>query len=389
MAPTRIPVALFTFLYFIVSAVGETCYYPDGSTDSGHFACSSGGTSVCCAEGFQCLSNGLCNDYRYENYERVLRGGCTDKNWGDGCPQTCTSIWPQGDEVVYLCGNGKYCCGRSADCCNDSGAEFFAFGSPSVIATAGKTQAQATSAPEVEDPQSVSKEAQQQTKTQDQGQQQTTKASSQQDQPQETQSQQEEGTPSATEAKGSSNGATDEPANSSTVDNSGESATKTNEIQNSSSDPIGTAVRTASPSDSGDSGDSASGPTATNTIINNITTPSSSSNTVAIAVGVGVGVGVLLFLLALAGCWYIRRKRRGPGLRSRDIFEIEDRVAPAEAPNNNRGAEVAGEKPWKESGIVYEMDGGSREAELPAGHDARELQGESGGTDKKWPNMFK
>lgn len=145
-----------TIFNLIIGAVGETCYYPDGSTDAGHFACSSGGASVCCAEGFKCLSNGLCDDYRYDNYERVLRGGCTDKNWGAGCPQTCTSLWPQGDEIVFVCNNGKFCCGRSKDCCDDSDAEFFDFGNPQVIATAGKTVAQATAMPKGNDePQST------------------------------------------------------------------------------------------------------------------------------------------------------------------------------------------------------------------------------------------
>lgn len=91
--PGSLPFALWAIVFsFVLSArAADTCYYPDGSTDSGHFACSSGGASMCCAEGFDCLSNGLCRDTRYDNNQRILRGGCTDKSWGSGCPQRCTS----------------------------------------------------------------------------------------------------------------------------------------------------------------------------------------------------------------------------------------------------------------------------------------------------------
>ncbi|KAF1965735.1 hypothetical protein BU23DRAFT_16652 [Bimuria novae-zelandiae CBS 107.79] len=418
MAPTR--TALFTFLCLFAVVAGETCYYPDGSTDSGHFACSSGGTSVCCAEGFQCLSNGLCNDYRYENFERVMRGGCTDKNWGDGCPQKCTSVWPQGDETVYLCGNGKFCCGVTEKCCNDSDADFFDFGSPQFIAIAGKTQAPATSVPneekepEQEEPQSqsqpqpqpqpTSKAVQEQPKTQEQEQEQATKASSQptqvveQDEPQETPSRQPENAPATTEAKASSAEqpvpeATDAPSTTSKADNSEENTTNTDATRRPSTTPSGGSTA-SSPSGSLDAVSpapgSASGPTATNTIINNITTPAPPNNTVAIAVGVGVGVAVLLFLFVLAGCWYMRRKRRGPSLRSRNIFEIGDSAMPAVGAEKRRTPR----NPWgRGSGMVYEMDGGPREVELEGGLELKEMHGDSvregAGVDKKWPGMFK
>ena len=77
-------------LSLLVSIGASTCYYPNGDTDSESSACDpKADVSVCCAVGFQCLSNGLCNDYRYENFTRVLRGGCTDGNWSDKCGTVC------------------------------------------------------------------------------------------------------------------------------------------------------------------------------------------------------------------------------------------------------------------------------------------------------------
>jgi len=83
--------ARFAVVAFLIRLVQSTCYFPDGSTDSDQVACSSGSASNCCAKGFECLSNGFCSDVRYDNFERILRGACTDKSWGGGCQQTCTS----------------------------------------------------------------------------------------------------------------------------------------------------------------------------------------------------------------------------------------------------------------------------------------------------------
>ncbi|KAF2441376.1 hypothetical protein P171DRAFT_96627 [Karstenula rhodostoma CBS 690.94] len=368
MVPACSSAVLLAFLHLIVGAISESCYYPDGSTDSGHFACSTGGTSVCCAEGFECLSNGLCNDYRYENYERVLRGGCTDKDWGEGCPQTCISLWPQGDEIVYVCSNGKFCCGRSKACCNDNDAEFFEFGNPQVIATAGKSQATGASQEENEQKTGSSQPT----------------GVGEQNVPQKTQSQQQDDAASATKASSteSLNEPTDTPANTET-DTSGDDTAKAGATRGSQSDATETAARTNTASSVAGSG---SGPAATNTADNYATTPSNNNDhTVAIAAGVGVGVGVFMFLLAVAGCWHIRRKRQRPGLRSRNVFEIGGSSTPAiEVADSNGGA---GEK-GRSSNRVFELDGHEMGVELPVGHEAEEMHGESA-EGKKWPDMFR
>lgn len=401
MAPyASITVALFSFLSLVHGAVADTCYYPDGSSDDSHYACSSGGTSMCCSEGFECLSNGLCNDNRYSNYQRVLRGGCTDKSWGDGCLQTCTSMWPGGEESVYLCSNGKYCCGRSNDCCNADGS-FFNFGQPQVVALAGRTKAQSvdTTPDEEKDSQPSTKAGQSGT-----AQQPATKASAQstdvqaQSVSQQTQNAQGDSPAATTQAQALSASQASEPAATNAPSNSNNS----NSAQNSASD----ATRTAG-SNKNDPSNTISNananPTVTNTItINNntttTTTPSSSSNTVAIAAGVGVTVGVLLFLGALAAIWYLRRRRRrGAGARSKDIHEMGGSDTPvAEAGDAGVGEKDAA-TPWspigrRESGMVYEMDGGEKGVELEAGRGVKELDGVGvgkGNEEEKWPGVFK
>jgi hypothetical protein len=70
-----------------------TCYYPNGDiADDEHVMCdpnATGGTS-CCSKDWECLSNGLCNDFRYPNYTRVMRAACTDEKFGGFCNQVCT-----------------------------------------------------------------------------------------------------------------------------------------------------------------------------------------------------------------------------------------------------------------------------------------------------------
>lgn len=351
---------------------------------------------MCCAEGFECLSNGLCNDYRYENYERVLRGGCTDKDWGEGCPQTCTSIWPQGDEIVHVCSNQKFCCGRSNACCDDAGAVFFEFGNPQVIAVAGKTQA--TSAPQGENEQTTA--SSQPTKVGEQDPPQKTQ-SQQQDPPQNTQSQQQDppqntlsqhqdvATPATTASTGSLDEPTDTPAPANTgTYTSGDNTAETETTRVSQSDATGTAARTNPNLSAAGSG---AGPVATNTANNSNnnnntpTPPEKNNHTVAIAAGVGVGVGVLVFLLVVAGCWHVRRKRQRPGLRSRNIFEIGESSTPATEVADSNGGAGAREKG---SDRVFELDSHAMGVELPVRHEAEEVHGESA-EGKKWPDMFR
>lgn len=77
-------------LSLLVGLGATTCFFPNGDTDSQHFPCDpTAEVSVCCAVGFQCLSNGLCADYRYPDWQRILRGGCTDQGWPSSCGTVC------------------------------------------------------------------------------------------------------------------------------------------------------------------------------------------------------------------------------------------------------------------------------------------------------------
>ncbi|OCK89116.1 uncharacterized protein K441DRAFT_296276 [Cenococcum geophilum 1.58] len=42
--------------------------------------------SVCCVIGESCTGSRLC----YSALGSIYRGACTDRNWGDSCPQICT-----------------------------------------------------------------------------------------------------------------------------------------------------------------------------------------------------------------------------------------------------------------------------------------------------------
>ncbi|KAF2658239.1 hypothetical protein K491DRAFT_690204 [Lophiostoma macrostomum CBS 122681] len=130
------------------STLASTCYYPSGATNSSLVPCNSTSTSstTCCASGWQCLSNGLCADPQYENQQRLSRGGCTDKNWGNGCITHCKAPSDgDGDEPVYYCGGGKYCC-HGADCCSESRG-IIDLGDPVVVATARESTASSTQTP--------------------------------------------------------------------------------------------------------------------------------------------------------------------------------------------------------------------------------------------------
>ncbi|KAF2683272.1 hypothetical protein K458DRAFT_418908 [Lentithecium fluviatile CBS 122367] len=365
---------------FLIGLVNATCYYPDGSSDSGHFACSSGSASNCCSEGFQCLSNGFCGDPRYDNYRRVLRGGCTDKSWGSGCQQTCTSLWPSGDESIHYCGSGKACCGRSDDCCSDSSVTKFDFGSPTVIAIAGESVAQEPST-----------EEKAQTTTQQQQEQQTqAPASSTREEQQQTQqatsTNQGESAPSTTKTSDSQTSRTNEPTSSSknvpsssSLISSSDSALPSKSDDASSSPATVTLISDRTRTYASTLTNAASDPSATQNVTNNYISSNNNNNTtnntVVIAVGVGVGLLVLLIIIALAACWWLRKKRRrqqpnvraqaviGQGDVGTEYFEIEGSEAAKEM-SAGGGVGLTKKGRWgRGSGVVFEMEG-SRGIEL-------------------------
>ncbi|MCJ1341458.1 hypothetical protein MMC09_006754 [Bachmanniomyces sp. S44760] len=131
---------LFALLFIFASRASSLCYTPNGGATN-DVACTSKttGASVCCSEGFECLSNGLCMAPKSENVTgtQFIRGTCTDKTWKDtACGGFCTEENPKGGEWVMKCSEGRYCC-SDMSCCSKPGALIFSLAEPSVAATAG------------------------------------------------------------------------------------------------------------------------------------------------------------------------------------------------------------------------------------------------------------
>ncbi|KAJ8113885.1 hypothetical protein OPT61_g4091 [Boeremia exigua] len=132
-------------------AVNTTCYYPNGSRNSGGACNANAEVSSCCGPTFVCLSNGLCQPgpdsqrtYAYNFY----RSGCTDATFNStSCPRFCIGSGYHNDRGhgVKSCGNDTYCCGASGDCCSDS-ANIFALESAETVTTISASSAYITSA---------------------------------------------------------------------------------------------------------------------------------------------------------------------------------------------------------------------------------------------------
>ena len=64
------------------------CFYPNGNPSlEDDIPCGSGDAVACCPLNWICQSNGLCY---LENEDYYGRYTCTDKGWGQGCPNICT-----------------------------------------------------------------------------------------------------------------------------------------------------------------------------------------------------------------------------------------------------------------------------------------------------------
>jgi hypothetical protein len=79
---------LLLSLHFVLAQVlAQDCYYPNGDVSTVDAPCSSSG-GMCCAVGWECLSNGLCY---YEPDGYYERRSCTDQSWGSDCSQFCVT----------------------------------------------------------------------------------------------------------------------------------------------------------------------------------------------------------------------------------------------------------------------------------------------------------
>lgn len=88
---------LLIFIFFLTlhtTYASPSCYYPSGDHASTDVPCSQSGDSVCCGQGFICLSNGVCQNPLLISNEPGLysRGSCTDQTWNSSqCPRFCVN----------------------------------------------------------------------------------------------------------------------------------------------------------------------------------------------------------------------------------------------------------------------------------------------------------
>ncbi|KAK8034357.1 hypothetical protein PG993_009352 [Apiospora rasikravindrae] len=116
---------LVAFLFPILVMGASPCFYPNGDVAPSGSPCNpnSDTTSPCCdgTFGAVCLENGLC----IAPQGNLIRGSCTDRNWGEGCTHFCLGEDKGGTDLIS-CANVTgidtvYCCDHQQPYCCDRG----------------------------------------------------------------------------------------------------------------------------------------------------------------------------------------------------------------------------------------------------------------------------
>jgi hypothetical protein len=122
--PTLLSVVLTSYILSALADEGvPLCYYPDGGTAKGDYACNlTAEHSFCCAVGYNCLDNKICVAVGNSDWNR---GSCTDKTWNSPeCPQFCKKFSSSGGSWVVNCAeDAGVCCydtlaASPDDCCS-------------------------------------------------------------------------------------------------------------------------------------------------------------------------------------------------------------------------------------------------------------------------------
>ncbi|EFQ27716.1 uncharacterized protein GLRG_02860 [Colletotrichum graminicola M1.001] len=146
------PLTLSLLIFFLFSRVHGVCYYPDSSIAPNDTPCQDRtAESVCCGQGYACLSNGMCQatgrELQKGGATELVRGSCTDRSWrSSSCPLFC--INPETDNVTGGIGIAKcqgtveelyYCINTVQDRVNCTAKQNVLFfqGSPTAITTIG------------------------------------------------------------------------------------------------------------------------------------------------------------------------------------------------------------------------------------------------------------
>lgn len=80
----------------LASTTQAACYFPNGRLAHNDSPCRDDTeNSVCCGQGYACLTNGICQatgeELQKPGASEFVRGGCTDKSYrSSSCPQFCS-----------------------------------------------------------------------------------------------------------------------------------------------------------------------------------------------------------------------------------------------------------------------------------------------------------
>ncbi|KAJ3457320.1 hypothetical protein MRS44_014461 [Fusarium solani] len=143
MASSRFVLALA----LSITLVHAQCYYPDGQEAPRDVPCKPDAeASACCAEGYICVSTGMCQFVEYAGTGRFARGSCTNQDWSSSeCPNFCTDAEGEetgGTDVTRCQGyTDRFFCPRSqnANVCKDE-SKALTFAETSEATTASSSQ---------------------------------------------------------------------------------------------------------------------------------------------------------------------------------------------------------------------------------------------------------
>ncbi|KAK8034255.1 hypothetical protein PG993_009250 [Apiospora rasikravindrae] len=118
---------LVLYLFPFYAPGAAKCFYPEGQDAASDAPCNPKlDTSPCCGGGYGmvCLENGLC----LGPDTNIVRGSCTDANWGPGCSRLCLGGSMGGPDLIS-CANstgseGSYCCDHLSNCCDTGVGRF-------------------------------------------------------------------------------------------------------------------------------------------------------------------------------------------------------------------------------------------------------------------------
>ncbi|KAL2671231.1 hypothetical protein Neosp_013810 [[Neocosmospora] mangrovei] len=153
--------------------VHAQCYYPNGQDAPRDTPCKPDAeASACCAEGYICVSTGMCQFVEDVGTGKFARGSCTNQDWSSSeCPNFCTDAEGEdagGTDVTRCQGyTDRFFCPRTqnANVCKDESKALIFSEEPSVLTTilAATTSVQSTSTQSTETSEATTESSSQET----------------------------------------------------------------------------------------------------------------------------------------------------------------------------------------------------------------------------------